>query len=100
GDEPFISTATNIVPKIIKSGNSQINFFMGEVCPKTLQDRKPVHHSLKSPLVTGKSSLRVSAKPDRATATSQRLIAKGAQSGSQTLTAATASGSWCGQMRT
>ena len=28
GDEPFISTATNIAPRIIKSGNSQISFFM------------------------------------------------------------------------
>jgi len=28
GDEPFISTATSIAPRITKSDNSQISFFM------------------------------------------------------------------------
>ena len=43
GDWLFISTVTSIAPRIIKSGNSQISFFMvfiEEVCRKRRQDGK------------------------------------------------------------
>jgi len=48
GDEPFISTATSIAPRIINNDNSQISLFMVLIdgsSPKRLQDSK---HSGKS----------------------------------------------------
>jgi len=52
GDKPFVSTATSIAPRTIKSGNSQISFFMvlieGSVPLKTAgwQVRRAAHRKL------------------------------------------------------